>query len=70
MGGVGILSKPLIQFSVDGWNCGPPLLFDRRPNYGGSKEDNGDLLLKVPKGPTATLSALTLQQATRQPGLH
>ena len=47
MGGA-ILSKSLIQFSVDGWGCVPSLLFDLRPNYGGGNEDNGDLLQKVP----------------------
>ena len=29
-----MLSKSLIQFSVDGQGCGPSLLFDLRPNYG------------------------------------
>ena len=43
-----MLSKSLIQFSVDGWSCVPSLLFDLRPNYGGGNEDNGDLLQKVP----------------------
>ena len=43
-----MLSKSLIQFSVDGQGCVPSLLFDLRPNYGGGKEDNGDLLQKVP----------------------
>ena len=43
-----MLSKPLIQFSIDGWGCVPSLLFDLRPNYGGGNEDNGDLLQKVP----------------------
>ena len=42
-----ILSKSLIQFSVDGWSCVPSLLLDLRPNYGGDNEDNGDLLQKV-----------------------
>ena len=55
MGGA-ILSKSLIQFFVDGWDCVPSLLFDLRQNYGGGNEDNGDLLQKVPTG-TATLSA-------------
>ena len=40
-----MLSKSLIQLSVDGWGCVPSLLFDLRPNYGGG---NGDLLQKVP----------------------
>ena len=44
MGGV-ILSKSLIQFSVDGRGCVPSLLFDLRPNYSGG---DGDLLQKVP----------------------
>ena len=47
MGGA-MLSKSLIQFSVDGQGCVPSLLFDLRPNYDGGNEDNGDLLQKVP----------------------
>ena len=43
-----MISKSLIQFSVDGWGCVPSLLFDLRPNYGGGNEDNGALLQKVP----------------------
>ena len=43
-----MLSKSLIQFSVDGRGCVPSLLFDLRPNYSGGNEDNGDLLQKVP----------------------
>ena len=39
-----MLSKSLIQFSVDGQGCVPSLLFDLRPNYGGGNEDNGNLL--------------------------
>ena len=46
--GRAMLSKSLIQFSVDGWGCVPFLLFDLRPNYGGGNENNGDLLQKVP----------------------
>ena len=46
MGGA-MLSKSLIQFSVDGLGCVPSLVFDLRPNYGGVDEDNGDLLQKV-----------------------
>ena len=41
-----MLSKSLIQFSVDGWGCVPSLLFDLRPNYSRGNEDNGDLLQK------------------------
>ena len=39
--GEAMLSKSLIQFSVDGRGCVPSLLFDLRPNYGGGDEDNG-----------------------------
>ena len=39
MGGA-MLSKSLIQFSVDGRGCVPSLFFDLRPNYG---RDNDDL---------------------------
>ena len=51
-----MLSKSLIQFSVDGGGeggigglvgCVPSLLFDLRPNYGGGNEDNGNLFQKV-----------------------
>ena len=43
-----MLSKSLIQFSVDGRGCVPSTLFDMMPNYHGGNEDNGDLLPKVP----------------------
>ena len=46
--GQGLLSKSLIQFSVDGWSCVPSSLFDLRPNYGGGNKDSGDILQKVP----------------------
>ena len=36
-----MLSKSLIQFSVDGQGCVPSLLFDLRSNYGGGNEENG-----------------------------
>ena len=42
-----MLSKSVIQFSIDGWGCVPSLSFDLRPNYGGDNKDN-DLLQKVP----------------------
>ena len=42
-----VLSKSLIQFSVDGWGCVSSLLFDLRSNNGGVNEDNGDLLQKT-----------------------
>ena len=44
--GRAMLSKSLIQFSVDGWGCVPSLLFDLKPNYGGGNE--GDRLQNVP----------------------
>ena len=66
MGGA-MLSKSLIQFSIDGLGCVPSLLFDLSPNYGGGKEDSrrlfkrcGALLHSVPA---------TLQQATASPRL-
>ena len=43
-----MLSKSLIQFSVDGRGCVPSLLFDLRANHSGSNKENGDLLQKVP----------------------
>ena len=43
-----MLSKSLTQFSVDGQDCVPSLLFDLNPNCSGGNEDNGDLLQKVP----------------------
>ena len=43
-----MLSKSVIQFSVKWQDCVPFLLIDLRPNYGGGKEDNGDLLQKFP----------------------
>ena len=44
--GRAMLSKSLMQFSVDGRGCAPSL-FDLRPNYGGGNEDNGNLIQKV-----------------------
>ena len=44
--GRAMLSKSLIQFSVDGQSSVPSLLSDLRPNYGGGNEDNGNLLQK------------------------
>ena len=43
-----MLSKSLIQFSVDGQGCVSSLLFDLKPNSGAGNEDNGNLLQKVP----------------------
>ena len=62
-----MLSKPLIQFSIEGKVCAPSLLFDLRPNSGGGNENNGDLLQKVP----GTLcSTQCPQSCTRPPPTH
>ena len=45
--GGAMLSKSLIQFSVDGQGCVPSLLFDLMLNYGGGNEDNGGHLQMV-----------------------
>ena len=42
-----MLSKFLIQFSIDGQGCVSFLLFDLRPNCSGGNENHGDLLQKV-----------------------
>ena len=51
-----MLSKSLIQFSVDGWSCVPSLLFDLGPNSGGG---NVIMVMSFIRSPahTATLSA-------------
>ena len=64
--GWAMLSKCLIQFSVDGWGCIPSLLFDLGQNYGGVNEDNGSLLQKVPCKDCYP-QCPTLQQATTDP---
>ena len=66
--GRAMLSKSLIQFSVEGQGCVPSLLFDLRPNYGGADEDSGGLLQKAPRC-SAALSAPALQQAAAAPRL-
>ena len=45
MGGA-MLSKSLIQFSIDGWGSVPSLLFGLRPNHGRGNNSKGDLLQK------------------------
>ena len=40
-----MLSKSLIQFSIDGWGCVPCLLFYLRPNYGGGNDNKGSVQL-------------------------
>ena len=64
--GEAMLSKSLIQISVDGRGCVPSLLFDLRPNYGGDNKGNGDLLQKV-LCITVTLSAPNPAAGHRQP---
>ena len=49
-----MLSKSLIQISVDGQDCVPSLLFDLKPSYDGDNEDNGDLLQMIPCGHCCT----------------
>ena len=66
MGGA-MLSKSLIQFSVEGRECVPFLLFDLRPNYGGDIADNGDLLQK---GPCTHCYTLCPQPCSRPPPTH
>ena len=51
-----MLSKSLIQFSVEGQGCVPSLLFDLRLNYGGGDEDNVTSFERSHAG-TAALSA-------------
>ena len=62
-----MLSKSLIQFSVEGRECVPFLLFDLRPNYGGDIADNGDLLQK---GPCTHCYTLCPQPCSRPPPTH
>ena len=65
--GRAMLSKSLIQFSVDGQGCVPSLLFDPRPNYGVGNEDNGNLLQKVPSRHCCTQCP---QPCSRPPPMH
>ena len=51
-----MLSKSLVQFSVDAQGCVPSLLFALRPNYGGGDEDNGTSFRRS-RACTAILSA-------------
>ena len=61
-----VLSKSLIQFSVDGQSCVPSLLFDLRPNYGGGNEDNG-ASFKRPHACSDALSASNPEAGHLQP---
>ena len=62
MGG-SVLSKTLIQLSVDGWSCVPSLLFDLKPNYGDEGNESMEVMkimatsFKMCCAGTATLSA-------------
>jgi len=42
-----MLSKSLVQFSVEGQGCVPSLLFSLRPNYGRGNEGNGNLFKRT-----------------------
>ena len=53
---MGIYSKNLIKYSVDGQVYVPFLLFDLRTNYGGGNEDNATSF-KRPHAHSAALSA-------------
>ena len=67
--GKAILSKSLIQFSVDGWNCVPSLLL----TWGQTMVEVMKLMWPPSKDPTNTLphSVLpTLQQVTTNPHPH
>ena len=66
MGGA-ILSRLLIQLSVDEQDCVPSLSFDLRPNYGGGTEDNGEVLQKAPCMHCSIQSA---QSCSRLPLIH
>ena len=61
-----MLSKSLIQFSVNQWGSVTSLLFDLRPNYGEDNEDNGNLLQR-PHAHTAVPSAPDTVAGHRQP---
>ena len=65
MGGA-MLSKSLIQFYVEGWGCVHSLLFELRPNYGGSNGDNA-ASFKKSHVPTSILSAPNPATGLHQP---
>ena len=64
-----MLSKSLIQFSVDGQGCVPSLLCGLSSNYDGGNEDDGTSF-KRSSAHTAELSTPTLHQATADPSLR
>ena len=62
-------SKSLIQFSVEGWSCVPPLLF----TWGQTMMEVMKIMatsLKRSHAGTTALSAPSLQEATTNPRLH
>ena len=61
-----MLSKSLIQFSVDGQGSVPSLLSDLRPNYGGGNEESGNLLQKV----LCTHCCTQCPQSCKPPSTH
>ena len=63
-----MLSKSLIQFSLDGQGCIPSLLFDLSPNYDGGNEDNANSF-KRPQACTSGLSAPDPEAGHHQPTL-
>ena len=67
--GRAMLSKPLIQFSVDGWRCVPCLLF----TWCQTMVEVMKIMVtsfEISHECTAILTAPTLQQATTDPRLH
>ena len=65
--GRAMLSKSLIQFSVDGWSCVPSLLFTWGKNYGGGNEENPGL---PQKNPGMYCYSLCSQPCSRPPLTH
>ena len=61
-----MLSKSLIQFYVEGWGCVHSLLFELRPNYGGSNGGNA-ASFKRSHVPTSILSAPNPAAGLHQP---
>ena len=67
--GRAMLSKSLIQFSVDGWKCAPSLLF----TWGQTLVEVMKIMVTSFKNPMLVLLhsvSPTLQQATTSPHLH
>ena len=64
-----MLSKSLIQFSVDGRGHVPSLLFDLKPNYGGGNENNSTSFRRS-HACTAALSAPNPAAGHCQPTPH